>query len=354
MAIRPRAILERVSLGAQGVKDSVVIDTGDNLIRLDGDQESPGNNKVYGTNASGVKSWKADVDATIGDGTVTNAKLVSMTQATVKGRASGAGTGVPQDLTAAQLKAILVYLGTEVANTPAGSIAATTVQAALNELDAEKQPLADALTDIGALGPTALDVLQYRLGHWSNRTPAQLVVDLGLTKSSVGLGNVDNTSDDNKPVSIATGVQLDNRLKKNGGLMSGAIAMGANKITGLADGTNPQDAVTKSQLDSSVVSVWGLVAVSATTYTALAANQGKIHHLSNASARTITLPPANTVTAGWPFWFKDAAFTAGTANVTINAAGADTFEDTSTSFIIAGNGGAYGLYSDGSSKWFII
>lgn len=38
---------------------------------------------------------------------VTNAKLAQMAQATIKGRASGAGTGDPQDLTAAQARTIL-------------------------------------------------------------------------------------------------------------------------------------------------------------------------------------------------------------------------------------------------------
>ena len=44
---------------------------------------------------------------TVNDGDITNAKLANMAQATVKGRASGAGTGVPGDLTAAQQKTIL-------------------------------------------------------------------------------------------------------------------------------------------------------------------------------------------------------------------------------------------------------
>ncbi len=39
---------------------------------------------------------------------VTNAKLAAMAQATIKGRAAGAGSGDPQDLTAAQLLAILL------------------------------------------------------------------------------------------------------------------------------------------------------------------------------------------------------------------------------------------------------
>lgn len=41
------------------------------------------------------------------DATVTNAKLANMAQSTIKGRAAGAGTGVPVDLTVAQVQAIL-------------------------------------------------------------------------------------------------------------------------------------------------------------------------------------------------------------------------------------------------------
>lgn len=46
-------------------------------------------------------------DTTINDGTITNAKLADMMQATIKGRAGGAGTGAPVDLTATQARAIL-------------------------------------------------------------------------------------------------------------------------------------------------------------------------------------------------------------------------------------------------------
>jgi len=52
---------------------------------------------------------------------------------------------------------------TEVSNTPAGAIAATTVQAAINELDTEKQPIDATLTSIAALG-TAADKIAYTTG----------------------------------------------------------------------------------------------------------------------------------------------------------------------------------------------
>lgn len=41
-------------------------------------------------------------------------------------------------------------------------------------------------------------------------------------------------------------------LKLAGGTMAGAIAMGSNKITGLADGTNVGDAVNKGQMDTAI------------------------------------------------------------------------------------------------------
>lgn len=44
----------------------------------------------------------------VADAAITNAKLANMAQATIKGRASGAGTGVPVDLTATQLLTILL------------------------------------------------------------------------------------------------------------------------------------------------------------------------------------------------------------------------------------------------------
>lgn len=74
----------------------------------------------------------------------------------------------------------------EIINVPAGSIAATDVQAALNELDTEKATAA-ALT-----------------AHTSNTSNPHSV-----TKTQVGLGNADNTSDANKPVSTATQAALD-------------------------------------------------------------------------------------------------------------------------------------------------
>jgi hypothetical protein len=65
------------------------------------------------------------------------------------------------------------------------------------------QPLNGNLTTISGLSPSNDDILQRKAGAWTNRTMAQVKTDLVMVKGDVGLGNVDNTSDVNKPVSTA-------------------------------------------------------------------------------------------------------------------------------------------------------
>jgi hypothetical protein len=85
----------------------------------------------------------------------------------------------------------------------------------------------------------------------TNKTLTSPVINTptGITKSDVGLANVDNTTDANKPVSTATQTALDAKLALAGGTMTGAIAMGTNKITGLGAPTNANDAATKTYVD---------------------------------------------------------------------------------------------------------
>lgn len=71
------------------------------------------------------------------------------------------------------------------------------------EVAAGYQPLDSDLTTMAGLAPANDDFMQRKAGAWANRTPTQVKTDLALTKSDVGLGNVDNTSDVNKPVSTA-------------------------------------------------------------------------------------------------------------------------------------------------------
>lgn len=78
-----------------------------------------------------------------------------------------------------------------------------------------KQPLDSDLTTIAGLTPTDGDILQRVAGAWANRTTAQLKTSLSLSKSDVGLSNVDNTSDLNKVVSTATAASIAQRALPN-------------------------------------------------------------------------------------------------------------------------------------------
>lgn len=63
--------------------------------------------------------------------------------------------------------------------------------------------------------------------------------------------DIDSDRHDNHDQDIASGIN--NCLNKNGqNAMTANLAMGGNKVTGMADGTAPTDAVTKSQLDSKI------------------------------------------------------------------------------------------------------
>ena len=67
----------------------------------------------------------------------------------------------------------------------------------------------------------------------------------GVTKSMVGLGNVDNTSDANKIISTATQTALDSKLALAGGTLTGALTLSA-------DPTSDLHAATKQYVDAAV------------------------------------------------------------------------------------------------------
>jgi hypothetical protein len=68
------------------------------------------------------------------------------------------------------------------------------------------------------------------------------------TNKITGLGDPTSTQDAATKNYTDTGLAL--KLNLSGGTLSGALAMGTNKITGLGDPTNAQDAATKNYVDS--------------------------------------------------------------------------------------------------------
>lgn len=106
------------------------------------------------------------------------------------GTASGTNTG---DQTA-----------TTVSNTPAGNIAATTVQSAINELDTEKEALSNKDASSGYIGKTL-----EKLNIWNaGRTALSFLVSLATSERTQNLPDKDGTFamlDDISSVSIASG-----------------------------------------------------------------------------------------------------------------------------------------------------
>lgn len=177
--------------------------------------------------------------------------------------------------------------------------------------DPTKQPLDADLTAIAGLSPSNDDVLQRKASAWTNRTITQLKTDLGLVKGDVGLGNVDNTSDANKPVSTATQTALDAKVA--------GVASSVDSEIMLFNGTGGKTAKRATQTGilvgnagvvSAITDSAGLAAAisdeigtgkllfsdpvinrqTGTSYTLQASDNGKIIECENASAITVTVP----------------------------------------------------------------
>jgi len=100
-------------------------------------------------------------------------------------------------------------LGT--AQTPAAHVHATSDITGLDTALSNKQPLDADLTAIAALTATSDNFMVAAASAWASRTPAQAKTSLALVKADVGLSNVDNTSDANKPVSTAQQTAIDGK-----------------------------------------------------------------------------------------------------------------------------------------------
>jgi hypothetical protein len=132
---------------------------------------------------------------------------------------------VADDLAAHIADTVAAHAASAVSFSATGGIAATTVQAAIAELDTEKAPIAS---------PTFTGTVA------------------GVTKSHVGLGNVDNTADTAKPVSTAQQTALDLKAP----LASPALT-GTPTVPTAAPGTNTTQAASTAFVNAAVTAGGG-------------------------------------------------------------------------------------------------
>jgi hypothetical protein len=138
----------------------------------------------------------------------------------------------------------------------------------------------------------------------------------GITKSMVGLPNVDNTADTEKPVSTAQQTALN--LKAN---LSGPTFTGTTTINAIADATT-----TTASRGAGYMGVPQSAAATTGSYTIVGADAGE--HIYSTATRTVTIPANASV-----------AFPVGTAITFIAAAGATvTIAITTDTLLLAGAG----------------
>ena len=117
-------------------------------------------------------------------------------------------------------------------------------------------------------------------------------IAMGSSKIT-GLGTPTATGD------AATKDYADTKLALSGGTMTGAIAMGTNKITGLGDPTSAQDAATKNYIDTAVLAPSNLTGVitSVGNLTSIASQTGTGSTFVVQNSPTLTTPNIGVATA---------------------------------------------------------
>ena len=105
--------------------------------------------------------------------------------------------------------------------------------------------------ELNILDGATLDVNELNLLDGVTATTTELNILDGVTATTAEINFVDG-------VTSNVQTQINSKLALAGGTMSGAIAMGTNAITNMADPTNQQDAATKAYVDGEVSSASSL------------------------------------------------------------------------------------------------
>ena len=138
----------------------------------------------------------------------------------------------------------------------------------------------------------------------------------GITKSMVGLGNVDNTTDANKPISTATQTALDLKAPLADPTFTGTVGGVTKAMVGLSDVDNVSTATIYSNQ---------YVTVSGTTRV-INSSTDKFNVLEFTSSSPITVTiPNDTQDSGWPVGSSVEVRQAGSGQITISKDAAVTY-----------------------------
>jgi hypothetical protein len=150
----------------------------------------------------------------------------------------------------------------------------------------------------------------------TNKTLTSPVINTpsGITKSDVGLGNVDNTSDANKPISTATQTALDLKAPLASPTFTGTVTLPNSTVT------NAMLANSSVTINGTAVSLGGSTTISAApTPQAVSSNITLQHNynyfVNTTAARSLTLPASPSL--GDTIAIFDASSSAATNNITV-------------------------------------
>jgi hypothetical protein len=262
----------------------------------------------------------------IADGTIVNADInasaaIDWTKLAVSSTVSSTELGYVDGVTSAIQTQIDSKLATATASStyaplasPAltGTPTAPTATAGTNTTQvATTAFVGTAVSNLVASAPSTLDTLNElatALGNdaafsttVTNSIATKLPLAGGTMSGAIAMGTNKITGLGTPTVSTdaATKAYADTMLPLAGGTMSGAIAMGTNKITGVGNPTNAQDVVTKYYLDNTVLAPSNLTGVitSSGAATSIASQTGTGTKFVVDTSPTLITPELGVATA---------------------------------------------------------
>jgi hypothetical protein len=262
----------------------------------------------------------------IADGTIVNADInasaaIDWTKLAVSSTVSSTELGYVDGVTSAIQTQIDSKLATTTASSTYAPIAspaltgtptAPTATAGTNTTQiATTAFVGTAVSNLVASAPSTLDTLNElatALGNdaafsttVTNSIATKLPLAGGTMSGAIAMGTNKITGLGTPTVSTdaATKAYADTMLPLAGGTMSGAIAMGTNKITGVGNPTNAQDVVTKYYLDNSVLAPSNLTGPITSTgaATSIASQTGTGTTFVMQTSPTLTTPALGVATA---------------------------------------------------------